>query len=71
MCIRDRRKEHLEFYQLATRWLTPFFQGDNEAFGTARDIAMPIMNKLGLTRRIMALSMCGVVDGFFGKTLPL
>jgi 2-polyprenyl-6-methoxyphenol hydroxylase-like FAD-dependent oxidoreductase len=65
------RREHLEFYQLATRWLTPFFQGDNEAFGTARDLAMPIMNKLGLTKRIMALSMCGVVDGFFGKTLPL
>lgn len=65
------RRAHLAFYQLATRWLTPFFQGDNETFGTLRDIAMPIMNKIGITRRIMALSMCGVVDGFFGKTLPL
>lgn len=65
------RKDHLAFYQLATRWLTPFFQGDQEAFGTLRDLAMPIMNKFGPTSRIMALSMCGVVDGFFGKTLTL
>jgi len=66
-----KRRDHLAFYQLATRWLTPFFQGDNRAFGTLRDVAMPLMNKVGFTRRIMALSMCGVVDGFFGKTLSL
>lgn len=66
-----KRREHLAFYQLATRWLTPFFQGDEPAFGTLRDVAMPIMNKVGFTRKIMAMSMCGVVDGFFGKTLPL
>jgi 2-polyprenyl-6-methoxyphenol hydroxylase-like FAD-dependent oxidoreductase len=65
------RKDHLAFYQLATRWLTPFFQGDERAFGTLRDLAMPLMNRFGPTSRIMALSMCGVVDGFFGKTLPL
>lgn len=65
------RREHLAFYQLATRWLTPFFQGDDEGFGTLRDVAMPIMNKIGFTRKIMALSMCGVVDGFFGKTLAI
>ena len=65
------RKDHLAFYQLATRWLTPFFQGDNEAFGTLRDLAMPIMNGIGITKKIMALSMCGVVDGFYGKTLSL
>lgn len=66
-----RREEHLAFYQTATRWLTPFFQGDAEALGHMRDLAMPLMGKVSLVKRLMTLSMVGVVDGFFGRTLPL
>lgn len=65
------RADHLAFYQLATRWLTPFFQGDEPLFARMRDLTMPIMAKVGLTNRIMTLSMLGVIDGFAGKTLPL
>ncbi|HVJ93866.1 MAG TPA: NAD(P)/FAD-dependent oxidoreductase [Labilithrix sp.] len=66
-----RREEHLGFYQTATRWLTPFFQGDVEALGRLRDIAMPLMGKVSPMNRLMTLSMLGVVDGFFGRTLTL
>lgn len=66
-----RREEHLAFYQTATRWLTPFFQGDAEVLGNLRDVAMPLMGKLAPFRRVMTLTMLGVLDGFFGRTLTL
>jgi len=66
-----RREEHLAFYQSATRWLTPFFQGDEELLGQVRDIAMPLMGKVSLFKRLMTLSMLGVMDGFLGRTLTL
>jgi 2-polyprenyl-6-methoxyphenol hydroxylase-like FAD-dependent oxidoreductase len=65
------RREHLAFYQLATRWLTPFFQGDDAWLGELRDFGMPLMAKIPLFRRIMTLSMLGVIEGFAGRTLEL
>lgn len=65
------RRDHLAFYQVATRWLTPFFQGDEAWLGQLRDFGMPLMAKLPLFRRIMTLSMLGVIDGFGGRTLEL
>lgn len=65
------RRDHLAFYQVATRWLTPFFQGDEAWLGQLRDFGMPLMAKLPLFRRIMTLSMLGVIDGFAGRTLAL
>jgi 2-polyprenyl-6-methoxyphenol hydroxylase-like FAD-dependent oxidoreductase len=66
-----QRSSHLAFYQLATRWLTPFFQGDIDAFGSVRDFAMPLMGKFPFFKKMMTLSMLGVMDGFFGETLTL
>ena len=65
------RAEHLAFYQLATRLLTPFFQGDEPLLGTMRDALMPLMAKFPVTNRIMTLSMLGVVEGFAGRMLQL
>lgn len=65
------RRDHLAFYQVATRWLTPFFQGDEAWLGQLRDFGMPLMAKLPVFRRIMTLSMLGVIDGFAGRTLAL
>ena len=70
-CYSRRREEHLSFYQTATRLLTPFFQGDEEALGKVRDIAMPLMGKISVFKRLMTLSMLGVMDGFLGRTLTL
>ncbi len=66
-----RREEHLAFYQTATRWLTPFFQGDDVMLGHLRDVAMPLMGKISVFKRLMTLSMLGVMDGFLGRTLTL
>lgn len=66
-----RREDHLAFYQLATRWLTPFFQSDSDELGKVRDLAMPLMGRVPWVKRMMTLSMLGVVDGFDGKTLRL
>jgi 2-polyprenyl-6-methoxyphenol hydroxylase-like FAD-dependent oxidoreductase len=65
------RADHLGFYQWSTRFLTPFFQGDEAMLGALRDVAMPLMGKVGIANRLMTLSMLGVVDGFFGKMLSL
>ncbi len=70
-CYTRRRADHLAFYQLATRWLTPFFQGDIASLGALRDVTMPLMCKLSPFRRLMTLSMLGVMEGFLGKTLVL
>ncbi len=63
------RRQHLAFYQLATRWLTPFFQGDQPLLGDLRDAVMPLLARVGLTRRAMTLAMCGVLEGFAGGTV--
>ena len=65
------RADHLAFYQFATRMLTPFFQGDDAWLGALRDLTMPLMVKFPVTKRIMTLSMLGVVDGFAGRMLQL
>ncbi|MCW5832438.1 MAG: FAD-dependent monooxygenase [Labilithrix sp.] len=70
-CYSRRRADHLAFYQTATRLLTPFFQGDAELLGHLRDVAMPLMGKVSVFKRMMTLSMLGVMDGFFGRTLKL
>jgi 2-polyprenyl-6-methoxyphenol hydroxylase-like FAD-dependent oxidoreductase len=66
-----RRQDHLDFYQFATRWLTPFFQGDHAWLGSLRDVAMPLMCRVGVFKRVMTLSMLGVMEGFWGDTLTL
>jgi 2-polyprenyl-6-methoxyphenol hydroxylase-like FAD-dependent oxidoreductase len=66
-----QRADHLAFYQVATRWLTPFFQGDVGILGDMRDVFMPLMSRLSSTNRIMTLSMLGVFEGFYGRTLSL
>lgn len=70
-CYSRTREDHLAFYQVASRWLTPFFQGDVGALGALRDVGMPWMGRIPLFRRIMTLSMLGVMNGFVGNTLAL
>lgn len=65
------RRDHLAYYQWATRWLTPLFQSDHSWLGPLRDLAMPIASRLPPTRWLMTASMAGVVSGFTGQRLPL
>lgn len=59
-----RRRDHLRFYQLATRWLTPFFQSDMTPLGVVRDLLMARSRAIGFFEREMVRSMCGTKTGF-------
>jgi 2-polyprenyl-6-methoxyphenol hydroxylase-like FAD-dependent oxidoreductase len=59
-----KRRCHLQFYQFATRWTTPFFQSDLLPLGWLRDAVFPIVNAIGPLRRQMTATMAG------GKTGP-
>lgn len=58
------RHEHLGFYQVATRWLTPFFQSDYEALAVVRDALMSAAMRVPWFHREMVLAMCGDKQGF-------
>jgi 2-polyprenyl-6-methoxyphenol hydroxylase-like FAD-dependent oxidoreductase len=59
------RRDHLGFYQLATRWLTPFFQSDHDLLGMFRDTFMGPMSRIPFIRREMVRSMAGTKTGIF------
>lgn len=58
------RRNHLRFYQFATRWTTPFFQSDLLPLGWMRDLVFPIIQRIPPLRRQMTATMAG------GKTGP-
>ena len=66
-----RRRAQLGYYQLVTRWLTPFFQSDSRLLGWARDLLMPLMRHVPYLQRVMARSMAGVQTGFLSAPLEL
>lgn len=57
------RRAHLAYYQLATRWLTPFFQSDHDWLGALRDALMGPACALAFVRREMVRSMAGTKTG--------
>jgi 2-polyprenyl-6-methoxyphenol hydroxylase-like FAD-dependent oxidoreductase len=62
------RREHLAYYQLATRWLTPFFQSDQDWLGALRDVVMGPASRIPFVRREMVRSMAGTKTGLlFGS----
>ncbi len=65
------RTLHLDYYQFATRWLTPFFQSDLTWLGPMRDFAMPIATRVPWVRRQMVLAMCGNALWPLTGVLPL
>lgn len=65
------RGPQLRFYQLATRWLTPFFQSDTRVLGALRDVFLPIGCAIPWVRRQMVASMLGVKCGVLRPSLPI
>lgn len=53
----------LRYYQLATRWLTPFFQSDHEWLVPARQGFFTAARHLPPARKLMTLSMAGLIGG--------
>jgi 2-polyprenyl-6-methoxyphenol hydroxylase-like FAD-dependent oxidoreductase len=60
------RRAHLAFYQLATRWLTPFFQSDLDALGLVRDALMAPASRISFVGREMVRTMAGTKTGILG-----
>ena len=65
------RRRHLAYYQLATRALTPLFQGDSRLLGWLRDRAFPASRWIRPLRRRMVLMMTGVERGIVRRAMPL
>jgi len=57
------RRQHLRFYQMASRWLTPFFQSDLSWLGKIRDWSFSPMGRIPFMRRQMLQTLAGVKTG--------
>ncbi|MES1178418.1 MAG: NAD(P)/FAD-dependent oxidoreductase [Myxococcales bacterium] len=66
-----RRRDHLDFYQFASRWLTPLFQSDLQAFGPVRNLAMNFACALPFLRSEMLRTMSGIKRGIVRPSLEL
>jgi len=55
------RRWNLWYYQLATRWLTPWFQSDLEPLAPLRDFFFTISQYFPPARRFMTRTMAGMV----------
>ena len=64
-----QRSQHgmVRYYYGLSRWLSPFFQTDATPLAWARDIALPVMNKVSPVRKVMTKSMAGVKQGMFSS----
>lgn len=65
------RRRHLDFYQFATRALTPLFQADSRLLGWARDLVFPLAGALPPIRRRMVRTMAGIDRGIVRRPIPL
>lgn len=59
------RKNHIRFYQMASRWMTPFFQSDMVIAPMLRYWLFDPMAKIPYVRKEMLRSLAGVKDGLF------
>ncbi len=66
-----RRRAQLGYYQWATRWLTPFFQGDSGLLPWLRDVGMPIGMMVPWVKKQMVTSMAGVHRGILRAPMSL
>jgi 2-polyprenyl-6-methoxyphenol hydroxylase-like FAD-dependent oxidoreductase len=69
-CYSSERQAHLAFYQLATRWLTPFFQSDYTPLAWLRDTFMGLASRMPFVRRLMIEVMFGAKCGVFSRLEP-
>jgi 2-polyprenyl-6-methoxyphenol hydroxylase-like FAD-dependent oxidoreductase len=65
------RRRHLNYYQMATRALTPLFQSDSRAIGAIRDLVFPIAHWLAPLRRRMVRTMAGLDRGIVRRPIAL
>lgn len=64
------RRSHTVFYQLASRWLTPFFQSDNIPAAWIRDRSFGLLCKTPYIKTQMLQTLCGIKTGLFTHLNP-
>jgi len=65
------RQRQIDFYQFASRWLTPLFQSDLQALGPVRNWIMSLACRLPIMREEMLRTMAGIKCGILGRSLEL
>lgn len=64
------RQSHVNFYQVASRWLTPFFQSDSKAAAWLRDRTFGMMCKMPYVKTEMLRTLAGLKTGLFTHLDP-
>ena len=64
------RRRHVAFYQLASRWLTPFFQSDSRGAGLLRDMTFGLASRVPFAEGEMLRTLAGVKTGIFSALDP-
>lgn len=65
-----KRKNHTYFYQIASRWLTPFFQSYNTVAGAVRDLSFGPLCKTPYVSTEMLKTLAGIKTGLFTHMNP-
>ncbi len=69
-CYTKTRKNHTGFYQIASRWLTPFFQSDIDAAAWLRDWTFGLLCKTPYVKTEMLRTLAGIKTGLFSHLNP-
>ncbi len=62
-----QRRAHVAVYQRWSRWLTPLFQSDRDAWAKARDVLLGPMGRLPGGRGHMLRILSGTQHGWLGS----
>ncbi len=65
-----QRRRHVAFYQLASRWLTPFFQSDSRFLGAVRDATFGLASIVPFAEGQMLRTLAGIKTGIFSELDP-
>ncbi len=65
------RRRHLNYYQFATRALTPFFQSNSRLASWLRNVTFPMSRYVAPLRRRMVRTMCGLDRGIVRRPITL
>jgi 2-polyprenyl-6-methoxyphenol hydroxylase-like FAD-dependent oxidoreductase len=63
----DCRRKHLQYYQWASRFLTPLFQSNSWFGATFRDWSFPPMKYIPIAKKHALLTLFGVKPSMFGS----
>lgn len=64
------RKQHVRFYQQASRMLTPFFQSDSRLASKSRDLSFGVLCKTPFVKTEMLRTLAGTKTGWLSHMNP-